>query len=409
MISLPEDVEYIIEKLEDAGYEAYIVGGCVRDALIGRKPEDWDIAANAHPETVQSLFAKTLEIGKKFGTIKVMMGDNGYEVTTFRSDGSYSDGRRPDNVFFSDNIEEDLKRRDFTINAMAYNPRRGLIDLHNGLQHLKEGIIKCVGNANERFQEDALRMLRCIRFASQYQFEIERETYDALVNNRTRINGISAERIRDEFDKIMISEQPYCGISLLFDTGIGTILINDWENGLSHDILEDLKILNEMPDILDVRLVHMFFNIYKENPIAVAKLNEFLSRYKYDKKTKNNAIALLEARLAIFNINTSYELKKIIQKLGKTLFEQLIILYSFDKKRREHYLHIEKLYDSIIVNNEPISYEDLKINGEDISEAGFRGKEIGKVIDILLDRVHYDPEENKEEILVEIIKQIKFK
>lgn len=408
MISLPEDVEYIIEKLEDAGYEAYIVGGCVRDALIGRKPEDWDIAANAHPETVQYLFAKTLEIGKKFGTIKVMIGDNGYEVTTFRSDGSYSDGRRPDNVLFSDNIEEDLKRRDFTINAMAYNPRRGLIDLHNGLQHLQEGIIKCVGNANERFQEDALRMLRCIRFASQYQFEIERETYNALVKNRTRINGISAERIRDEFDRIMTSAKPYGGIYLLFDTGIGNILLNDLENDLSH-YMEDLEILNEMSDILEVRLVHMFLSIYKEKSIAVIKLNEFLSRYKYDKKTKKNAMVLLEARLAVFNIHTSYELKKIIQKLGKTLFEHLIILYSFDKKRREHYLHIERLYKNIIENNEPISYGDLKINGEEISEAGFRGKEIGKVIDILLDRVHYDPEENKEEILVEIIKQIKFK
>ena len=179
-MKIPEQVKSIIETLEENGYEAYAVGGCVRDTLLGRVPDDWDITTSANPIQVKALFRRTIDTGIQHGTVTVMIGDDGYEVTTYRMDGEYEDHRHPKEVLFTSNLNEDLKRRDFTINAMAYNPRVGIIDLYGGREDLEKKVIRCVGEANERFDEDALRMLRGIRFAGQLQFELEEKTFLAI-------------------------------------------------------------------------------------------------------------------------------------------------------------------------------------------------------------------------------------
>ena len=204
---LPKNVSYIISKLEQAGYEAYAVGGCVRDTLLERKPQDWDITTSAKPLEIKQLFKKTIDTGIQHGTVTVMLDHIGYEVTTYRIDGEYEDNRHPKKVEFTDNLKLDLERRDFTINAMAYNDKRGLVDEFEGIKDLKDGIIRCVGDAGQRFDEDALRMLRAVRFAGQLGFEIEDETRNAIVKRADRLENISAERIRVELTKLLVAKE----------------------------------------------------------------------------------------------------------------------------------------------------------------------------------------------------------
>ena len=207
-IELPRDVSFIISELEGKGYEAYAVGGCIRDSLLGKTPDDWDITTSASPEEVKAVFQRTIDTGIKHGTVTVRLHGRSYEVTTFRIDGDYSDGRHPDNVEFVKNLDEDLKRRDFTINAMAYSEKAGIIDLFNGREDLEKGIIRCVGVSRERFSEDALRMMRAVRFAARFGFSIEESTYEAIKDLAPTLSKVSAERIRVEFEKTLISDHP---------------------------------------------------------------------------------------------------------------------------------------------------------------------------------------------------------
>lgn len=204
---LPKNVSYIISKLEQAGFEAYAVGGCVRDTLLDRKPQDWDITTSAKPLQIKELFKKTIDTGIQHGTVTVMLDHVGYEVTTYRIDGEYEDNRHPKKVEFTDNLKLDLERRDFTINAMAYNDNRGLVDEFWGIKDLKDGIIRCVGDAGQRFDEDALRMLRAVRFAGQLGFDIEEKTKKAIVERASHLENISAERIRVELTKLLVSKE----------------------------------------------------------------------------------------------------------------------------------------------------------------------------------------------------------
>lgn len=205
---LPEDVSYIINKLEDAGYEAYAVGGCVRDTMLSRKPLDWDITTSAKPSFIKSYFKRTIDTGIQHGTVTVMLKDTGYEVTTYRIDGEYEDGRHPKSVEFTGSLRLDLERRDFTVNAMAYNDNVGLVDEFGGMQDLKDGIIRCVGDACSRFGEDALRMLRAVRFSGQLGFNIEEKTRDAIKKMAKNLEMTSAERIRAELSKLLVSDNP---------------------------------------------------------------------------------------------------------------------------------------------------------------------------------------------------------
>ena len=198
-INLPEDVKKIIRTIEENGFEAYAVGGCVRDSILGREPDDWDITTSARPEQVKSFFKKTIDTGIKHGTVTVMINHVGYEVTTYRIDGEYKDGRHPESVEFSAKLVDDLKRRDFTINAMAYNESHGFVDEFNGISDLNNKVIRCVGDSVERFSEDALRMMRAIRFSAQLGFEIEQSTYNAIVKLAPSIKQVSMERVHLAF------------------------------------------------------------------------------------------------------------------------------------------------------------------------------------------------------------------
>ena len=198
-INIPEGAKKILDKLSSAGYEAYVVGGCVRDSLLGDVPHDWDITTNALPLQVKELFRRTVDTGLQHGTVTVMIGDEGYEITTYRTDGRYTDGRHPDKVTFVPNLEEDLKRRDFTINAMAYNDVDGLVDLFGGTEDLKNGIIRCVGRAEDRFSEDALRMMRAIRFAARFGFRMDDDVRNSISGLSGTLSKVSAERITSEF------------------------------------------------------------------------------------------------------------------------------------------------------------------------------------------------------------------
>lgn len=204
-MKLPEQVSYIIHRLEEHGYEAYAVGGCVRDVMLGREPEDWDITTSAKPLQVKEIFPRTIDTGIQHGTVTVMVDHVGYEVTTYRIDGEYQDGRHPKEVAFTSNLHMDLERRDFTINAMAYNDQEGLVDVFDGMGDLQRKMIRCVGDAGQRFDEDALRMLRAVRFSGQLGFSIQEDTRTAILERAHHLEKISAERIRVELTKLLVS------------------------------------------------------------------------------------------------------------------------------------------------------------------------------------------------------------
>jgi len=225
-MEIPYRVKKILSILKDAGYEAYIVGGCVRDALLDRMPGDWDITTSALPHEVKSLFFHTVDTGIQHGTVMVLMGGEGFEVTTYRKDGVYSDARRPDTVEFTPSLEEDLKRRDFTINALAYSEETGVVDLFDGIRDLENGIIRCVGNADQRFSEDALRIMRAVRFAAQLSFTIEEATYEAIKDHAENLGRISMERIRVEFEKTLMSANPGY-VNLYAELGLAPYIIKE--------------------------------------------------------------------------------------------------------------------------------------------------------------------------------------
>ena len=227
-INIPQKAEQILRTLNEAGYEAYVVGGCVRDSILDRVPGDWDITTSALPEQVKELFHRTVDTGIQHGTVTVMMGKEGFEVTTYRVDGEYHDGRHPDAVTFTRSLEEDLKRRDFTINAMAYHPGHGLVDLFGGMEDINRKIISCVGDPVERFTEDALRMLRAVRFSAQLGFTVEENTKAALARMSGNLEHVSAERIQTELVKLLVSDHP-------------DYLRTAWETGLTREFLPELS------------------------------------------------------------------------------------------------------------------------------------------------------------------------
>ena len=233
-ITLPDDVKQIIETLEQHGYEGYAVGGCVRDSILGRIPNDWDITTSATPQQVKKLFPRTVDTGIQHGTVTVLMGKEGYEVTTYRVDGEYEDARHPKEVTFTANLEEDLRRRDFTINAMAYNDSEGLVDVFGGRADIEQKVIRCVGNAEERFGEDALRIMRAVRFSAQLGFTVDPDTAEAAKKLAGTLSKISAERIQTELVKLLVSPHP-------------DYLRYAWEYGITAVVLPEFDRTMETP------------------------------------------------------------------------------------------------------------------------------------------------------------------
>lgn len=441
-INIPKDVNYIINNFYKNGYEAYMVGGCVRDSLLGVEPKDYDITTSAKPEETISLFEKTIPTGLKHGTITVIINSTPYEVTTFRTEGTYLDNRRPSSVDFVTDIKEDLSRRDFTINALAYNENTGLIDYFNGVNDIKNKIIRCVGDADKRFKEDALRMLRAIRFSCQLTFDIEENTLKAIKDNYKLIENISFERIRDEICKILISPNASRGLELLKDTNLLELILpeinslvdfspkctNHNRNVFNHT----LRVIDNTENDLLLRLSALFHDVGKLNTLTSFNNGLFygfpghsiegaimskriLSKLRFDNNTIKIVSKLIEHHL-VLNVDTmltKYEVKKLLNDVGKNNISLLFKLQRADinsldnpKIFLDKVNYTEKLTNEILENNEPLTIKDLDISGEDlISNLGLKpGKIIGDTLNYILDKVLEDPNLNSKEILLNLAK-----
>lgn len=405
-INLPPKVRYIINKIYQNNYEAYIVGGCVRDAILGFEPNDYDITTSASPNTIQEIFKdfKCIETGIEHGTVSVLMEDEIFEITTYRIEGEYKDHRRPDKVDFTDRLEEDLKRRDFTINAMAYNEKKGLIDLFGGKEDLNNKIIKTVGNPYDRFNEDGLRMIRAIRFSSKLNFTIEKETLKAIYDKSFIINNISLERITDEFTKIILSDKPE-NIKYLFETKLLKYLniSNEDDIGKLKQFYNEIVILKKINKNLEKRLALLDYIVEKNNINCKSFCNELIYSKKIIKN--HNIILTLLKNIEIDHLN-KVEIKKILSGVDRNLLEEYLdisrIIYDKEKKVDE----IIDILSEIEENNECYIIKNLKVNGRDIMSLGYKNKEVGEVLNYLLEIVIEDYTLNKKDVLIKKIKEI---
>lgn len=407
---MPPKAEKIIDRLIGAGYKAYIVGGCVRDALYGLTPKDFDICTSARPEEVIKLFSdcRVIETGIQHGTVTVMVDGDGFEVTTFRTDGAYTDGRHPDNVTFVDGVKEDLARRDFTINAMAYNKEEGLIDPFNGKLDLENGVIRCVGNPDERFQEDALRILRAIRFSAKYGFAVERDTMDAIFRNEQLLKNISIERIQSEVEQILSSPSRSAGIYTLVARFLHIVLPSVYTNQ-QHTLLINPRDVGymisrhrprpgyEREDML-VRMAILFCG-----PFAEDKLNAM----RVSTATKKSVLIIqnvgdgLFAKYADWSKYTSldnanvfkptYISRRIVNRAGKDLAIPAIkyakIISRNSGCNELCFSAIELQVTNTIKNKEVCQLSELAINGDDLLELGYSGVDIGMILNSMLDAV----------------------
>ena len=414
-IQLPEKVNTIIHTLQEHGFEAYAVGGCVRDSILGRVPDDWDITTSATPLETKALFSRTFDTGIEHGTITVLIDKDAFEVTTYRVDGKYEDSRHPSEVTFTRSLSEDLLRRDFTINAMAYNDKEGLVDIFGGMQDLENKIIRCVGNANARFGEDALRILRAVRFAAQLGFEIETETKKAITALAPTLANISAERIQVELIKMLVSPNPTL-MRTAYELGITKVILPEFDEMMvtsqetphhKYNVGEHtLKAIEYIRADKVLRLTMLFHDIAKplmktvdENGVAHFKMHDIkgveltkqiLRRLKFDNDTMN--------------------------KIGEDLFPYYLEVREADTLAQSEYLQEEKLqnirdvrlcYEEILKRSECVSLKTLAITGTDLIENGMKpGKEIGTILNKLLEIVIDHPEYNTKERLLQIYKQL---
>ena len=411
-IDLPKYVKFIIDKIDEYGYEAFIVGGCVRDYILGIEPNDYDITTNANPNTIIDIFKdfKIIKTGIKHGTVGILIDKNIYEITTYRIESEYECNRRPKSVEFTSNIVDDLKRRDFTINAMAYNDKKGLIDKFGGALDLKNKVIKTVGNPDKRFNEDGLRIIRAIRFSAKLGFNIEEKTLNSIYKNYHIVKNISVERITEEVNKIIISENPQ-NIILLYKVRIFKALgiSYNFDNNEYLDLEKQLKIIR-LIDELDYKLLILQYIInlkiknYKQDDYIVNIL-------KYSNKTKSSINSLMEYMFINENNLNRVDIKYILNKIGHSTFKRILNLKSiyYSKVLNETDKNIEeyiKIIDDIINNKECYTIKDLKLDGNDLKEIGYKGYEIGQSLNYLLEEVIKNPKINSKNILIKKLKDI---
>lgn len=439
-INLPEKVSRIIHTLQANGYEAYAVGGCVRDSILGREPDDWDITTSATPLETKALFARTFDTGIEHGTITVLIDKDAFEVTTYRVDGKYEDSRHPSEVTFTRCLQEDLLRRDFTINAMAYNDEEGLVDIFGGIEDLNNKTIRCVGNAEARFGEDALRILRAVRFAAQLGFEIEEETREGIVKLAPTLANISAERIQVELIKMLVSPNPSL-LRTAYELGITKVILPEFDEMMKteqetpHHIYSvgehTLKAIETIRPDKVLRLTMLFHDIAKPmmktidaNGVAHFKMHDvegvemtksILRRLKFDNDTLGKVTKLVQYH--DYRIPAEPKrVRKAMNKIGEDLFPYYLEVRTADTMAQSEYMREEKLqnirdmekcYQEILEKQECVSLKDLAISGSDLIADGMKpGKEIGYVLNSLLEKVIENPELNTRETLLELRKTI---
>lgn len=382
-IQIPTQVAHIIKILNRDGYEAYAVGGCVRDTLLGRSPEDWDITTSAKPEQVKALFHRTIDTGIQHGTVTVMMGGVGYEVTTYRIDGEYEDGRHPKQVEFTSNLLEDLKRRDFTINAMAYSHETGIVDAFGGMEDLKNRIIRCVGDPVERFTEDALRILRAIRFSAQLDFQVEQETWNAIGMIGPNLRKVSRERVQMELTKLLCSGHPE-RISQVYETGVSPYVSAEF----AALPWKEAEIPVSLSPIKYVRWAG-FLRCGRDAQKAVQILK--------DLKLDNDTIGRVKTLVAWSGKELEPEpaqVRRAMSRMEPEVWDALMDLNGYS-------LEIRKLTDQIRRSGDCLDLKHLAVKGQDLIAAGVKpGKMLGEILNRMLDEVLEHPEKNKKELLL---------
>lgn len=432
-MQLPDSVEKIIHTLETAGYEAYAVGGCVRDALLGLTPDDWDITTSAEPEEVKALFSRTIDTGIKHGTVTVRLNGKSFEVTTYRIDGKYEDGRHPEEVTFTKSLEEDLKRRDFTINAMAVNDRTGIVDLFGGQEDLKAGIIRCVGDPMERFSEDALRMMRAVRFAAKLDFSIEEETKKSISILKDNLRKVSAERIQVELTKLITSNHPEM-MRTLYETGLTSVFFPEWdvamvcEQNTKHHCFtvgeHTIEVMKHVRNDKIMRLAALLHDIGKPGmkrtdkkghdhfqghpQLSDVMADNILRRLKYDNDTIKKVCMLVRYHDERPALNPR-SIRRCMREMNLD-FDDLFELKRADIVGQSDYMHeeklaavdkFEKLYHENLESGNCTDKKQLAVNGGDLIKAGVdKGPEMGRVMEKLLDDVIDEPSANTKETLL---------
>ncbi|MDU1181128.1 MAG: CCA tRNA nucleotidyltransferase [Clostridium sp.] len=392
--NIPSNVQLIIDTFYKNGYEAFMVGGCIRDLLLNKIPTDYDIATSAPPDITQKLFLKTIPTGIKHGTITVIINEIPYEITTYRTEGKYVDNRHPNEVNFVTNIKDDLSRRDFTINAFAYNYNVGLLDYFNGLNDLNSKLIKCVGDPNTRFNEDALRILRAIRFSAQLDFNIDKKTYSSIKNNYKLINNISKERIRNELEKILLCSNPIKGLNYLNETQISSLIFSS-----IGELIHLNRNLSLLPKDICIRISGLFRNT---NPDKVKLL---LKELRFSNNEINKIYLFISNYKYISSTTSKIEVKNIIANVGRNNINNLISMYEvLEEKKLDNF---KKHSNYIISNKDTLYIKELNIDGS-ILKSKLQlnsGKIIGETLNHLLDLVINETISNDTEVLLEEAKK----
>lgn len=438
-IELPRKVVLIIKNLQRHGYDAYAVGGCVRDSILNRKPEDWDITTSAKPEQVKRIFRRTVDTGIEHGTVTVLIGKDGFEVTTYRVDGLYEDGRHPKEVTFTSRLEEDLKRRDFTINAMAYNDDERLVDAFGGMRDLNYHLIRCVGDPKERFSEDALRILRAVRFSAQLAFPIEPETAEAIKSLAPNLEKISAERIQAELVKLLVSDHPE-RIQDACELGITKVVLPEWDDMVGvkqntphhkYDVAaHTVHALQNVKNDKVLRLTMLFHDMgkpvmkttdengrdhFKGHAIASEQIAKtVMKRLKFD----NDTIRIVTKLVAYHDYRmepTGANVRRAMHEIGVELFPYYLAVRLADTKAQSSYerrgkleniIQIRELYRNALRNKECVILKDLAVTGTDLINLGIApGKELGTLLNELLDMVIEDPAWNQKGKLCDYVKE----
>ena len=436
-LKLPPKVIYILDTLRRHGYEAYVVGGCVRDLILARNPDDFDITTSARPQEVKACFRRTVDTGIRHGTVTVMLEEQGFEVTTYRIDGKYSDGRHPDEVRFTRSLIDDLQRRDFTINAMAYDDEEGLIDYYGGMGDLQKKVIRCVGRPDERFEEDALRVMRAVRFAAQLGFSVDPLTGAAAKRHAPQLEKVSAERIRVELMKLLTSPHPET-FGQLYELGITNVILPEFdicmktEQNSKHHMynvgVHTIKAMCEITNTPVLRLTMLLHDFgkpsmrttdekgqdhFKGHSRKSAQMADgILRRLKFDNDTRKQVVNLIRWH-DLHPKAEPAEVRRAIFLIGRDQFENYLAVQWADNMAKSEYRREEKqrrvvdvynLYKEIIMRGDCLSVGELAIDGNDLKEMGLDGPVVGEALRACLDRVLEDPENNDRTFLLEVAK-----
>lgn len=443
MFILPEEVNIALEKLTEAGFQAYIVGGCVRDFLMGTEPHDFDITTSALPRETENIFKDftVIETGIQHGTLTVLINGTPLEITTFRTDGTYSDNRHPDSVNFTCSLEEDLSRRDFTVNAMAYNPVTGIVDIFGGRGDIENKLIRTVGDPEQRFGEDALRIMRALRFSAVLGFTIDKSTLSAARELKDLLKNVAAERVYIELTKLLCGKNAYkilmeCPdiLGVWLPEILPMVGFNQHNRHHIYDVWQHTAVVvaNIVP-VPHLRLAALIHDMGKPGTFSMGKdgqghfyghpklsteiAGNILSRLKVDNDTRYKVIELVRHHDTPLADNEK-QIKRKLNKLGENLFFDLIKICRADnmgqspkyRNRQKGLNLVEATAKEIISRKECFSLKSLAVNGRDLIDAGFRaGPELGKILNSLLEQVIDGGLENKKDILITAARKLSLK